>query len=99
MDDPAPQYQQSPIRILAGALAHLANHMASGCARSAYLATMLLEQIAADPGADSHLRRHARQLVEILEGEAAFSPVSENRPPRLRSLPGDRQTRVRKGVQ
>jgi len=28
---------------------------------------MLLERVAADPAADSHLRNHARELVEILE--------------------------------
>lgn len=60
---------QTPARMVAGALAHLAQHMATGCPRSAYLAAMLLEQIGEDAEADDHLRRHARQLVEILNRE------------------------------
>lgn len=59
--------EQSPSRLLAGALAHLARHMEHGCPRAAYLAAMLLQQIADDVCADDHLRVHARQLVEILE--------------------------------
>jgi hypothetical protein len=59
--------EQPPTRMLAGALSHLARHMETGCPRAAYLAAMLLEQVAADAGADMHLRRHARELVEILE--------------------------------
>lgn len=61
--------EQPPARMVAGALAHLARHMESGCPRSAYLAAMLLERIASDPEADGHLRRHARELVDILENE------------------------------
>lgn len=60
-------HEQSPSRLLAGALAHLARHMEHGCPRAAYLAAMLLQQIADDVCADDHLRVHARQLVEILE--------------------------------
>lgn len=59
--------EQPPARIVAGALAHLARHMETGCQRSAYLAAMLLEKVANDVEADDHLRRHARELVEILE--------------------------------
>lgn len=62
-----PQAEQTPARMVAGALAHLATHMETGCQRSAYLAAMLLEKIANDPEADDHLRRHARELVEILD--------------------------------
>lgn len=58
---------QPPARMVAGALAHLARHMETGCPRSAWLAAMLLEQVAGDPEADAHLRNHARELVEILE--------------------------------
>ncbi len=67
--------EQTPARMVAGALAHLARHMETGCQRSAYLAAMLLEQIANDAEADEHLRRHARELVEILdrEGENGLS--------------------------
>lgn len=75
---------QAPARMLAGALAHLATHMESGCPRAAYLAAMLLEEIATDPQADSHLRRHARQLVDILERDPlhapAHAPVSDTAP-------------------
>lgn len=67
MDDPNTLNDQPPARMVAGALAHLAKHMETGCQRSAYLAAMLLERVAADPEADGHLRAHARELVEILE--------------------------------
>ena len=48
------------------------------------LAAMLLERVATDPDADSHLRRHARELVEILERDpqlpvAAASPAPQRR--------------------
>ncbi len=66
--DQAPA-EQPPARMVAGALAHLARHMETGCPRSAYLAAMLLEKVASDPEADDHLRRHARELVEILDRE------------------------------
>lgn len=62
---------QPPARLVAGALAHLATHMETGCTRAAYLAALLLDRVAADPEADDHLRRHARQLVEILDAEMA----------------------------
>jgi hypothetical protein len=61
--------------MVAGALAHLATHMESGCPRAAYLAAMLLEQVANDASADDHLRRHARELVDILEREEAASDL------------------------
>ncbi|GAB1394458.1 hypothetical protein MASR1M60_26220 [Rhodocyclaceae bacterium] len=60
-------HEQPPARIVAGALAHLARHMETGCQRSAHLAAMLLEKVANDVEADDHLRRHARELVEILD--------------------------------
>lgn len=62
---------QPPARMVAGALAHLAKHMESGCPRAAHLAAMLLEQVANDDEADAHLRAHARELVEILERDEA----------------------------
>ena len=80
MDDPNIHHRQAPVRILAGALAHLAQHMESGCPRSAYLAAMLLEQIAVDPSADTHLRQHARQLVEILEHGPNQSATNDRAP-------------------
>lgn len=64
---PEPLAEQTPARMVAGALAHLARHMETSCQRSAYLAAMLLERVADDPEADDHLRRHARELVEILD--------------------------------
>lgn len=70
----APLSQQPPARMVAGALAHLARHMETGCPRAAFLAAMLLEQVATDPEADGHLRAHARELVEILEREGEHEP-------------------------
>lgn len=66
---------QPPARMVAGALAHLARHMETGCPRSAYLAAMLLEKVANDPEADAHLQRHARELVEILDRDGAPATV------------------------
>lgn len=71
MDDLTLQHEQPPARMVAGALAHLARHMETGCPRAAYLAAMLLERVASDPEADKHLREHARELVEILERDPA----------------------------
>ena len=78
-------HSESPARMVAGALAHLATHMSTGCPRAAMLAAMLLERVATDPDADSHLRSHARELVEILERDpqtttATPAPVPERRP-------------------
>lgn len=74
--------EQPPARMVAGALAHLARHMETGCRRSAYLAAMLLEKVANDPEADAHLRRHARELVEILDrDDEPTSIVAETLPP------------------
>jgi hypothetical protein len=64
------QLEQPPARMVAGALAHLARHMASGCPRAGHLAAMLLDKVASDSEADGHLRAHARELVEILERDA-----------------------------
>ncbi len=68
--------EQPPARIVAGALAHLARHMETGCPRAGHLAALLLDQVANDPEADAHLRAHARELVEILEREAAREKVA-----------------------
>lgn len=67
--------EQPPARIVAGALAHLATHMSTGCPRAAWLAAMLLERVANDPDADMHLRDHARELVEILEQDRPLTAV------------------------
>ena len=61
--------EQPPARLVAGALAHLARHMETGCPRASHLAILLLAKVADDPEADPHLRRHARDLVEVLERE------------------------------
>ncbi len=53
--------------MVAGALAHLARHMQTGCPRAAECAALLLDRVATDPRADPHLRGHAQELVEILE--------------------------------
>lgn len=88
--------EQPPARLVAGALAHLATHMETGCQRSAYLAAMLLEKVASDAAADSHLRRHARQLVEILErdrNESLGAVATDDGPARSRRDAGDSVTR------
>ncbi|MBI4989159.1 MAG: hypothetical protein HZC23_10095 [Rhodocyclales bacterium] len=59
--------EPAPARLVAGALAHLARHMTTGCPRAAQLAALLLERVAADAEADPHLREHARELVDILD--------------------------------
>ena len=69
------QLEQPPARMVAGALAHLARHMETGCARAGHLAALLLDQVANDPEADGHLRAHARELVEILERDLATGGV------------------------
>ncbi len=61
----------APASMVAGALAHLARHMTSGCLRSARSAAMLLERVAHDPEVDVHLREHALELVEILERDSS----------------------------
>ena len=80
--------EQPPARMVAGALAHLARHMETGCPRAGHLAAMLLEKVAADPEADSHLRAHARDLVEILERDATVDRVAADAP---RDRPKGRQ--------
>lgn len=82
--------EQPPARMVAGALAHLARHMETGCQRSAYLAAMLLEKVANDAEADDHLRRHARELVEILDrdGEHGSSASHEALPERRAGAQG-----------
>lgn len=77
---------QPPARMIAGALAHLAKHMETGCPRAAYLAAMLLEQIANDAGADDHLRAHARDLVDILERDETREKLAEPVPSPVRTL-------------
>lgn len=61
-----------PASALAGALAHLARHMQTGCPRAASLAALLLEQIAADLSVDVDLRAHAERLADLLERGGKF---------------------------
>ena len=56
----------SPAHMVAGALAHLATHLESGCPRAARLAALLLDRLAADDEADVELRHHAAGLAETL---------------------------------
>jgi hypothetical protein len=63
-----------PAQMVAGALAHLACHMTTGCPRAAERAALLLERVAADPEADPHLRAHAHELVDVLERKQAAGP-------------------------
>ena len=95
MTDLNAYHEQAPAHILAGALAHLAQHLENGCLRSAYLAAMLLEQIAVDPRVDGHLRRHALQLVEILERNRSAQDIAPGAQPPL----GRRQAMAWRGVQ
>lgn len=67
--------ENPPARLVAGALAHLAQHMTTGCPRAAERAALLLERVASDAGADPHLRQHARELVEILERDSVCHPA------------------------
>ncbi|MBI3140601.1 MAG: hypothetical protein HYZ19_01910 [Rhodocyclales bacterium] len=71
------QNEQPPARMVAGALAHLARHMETGCPRAARLAAILLDRVARDTEADTHLREHARELVEILERDPAHKSAAE----------------------
>ncbi|MDT3734951.1 MAG: hypothetical protein ROZ00_01830 [Denitratisoma sp.] len=71
MEDNTLQDEQPPARMVAGALAHLARHMTTGCPRAAELAALLLARVAEDSEADPHLRAHARELVDILERDQA----------------------------
>lgn len=84
--------EQPPARMVAGALAHLARHMETGCQRSAYLAAMLLEKVAADPEADDHLRRHARELVEILDQDSDSHEIMPGHPAAVRETRQDLMT-------
>jgi hypothetical protein len=62
-----------PARMIAGALAHLACHMSTGCPRAAERAALLLDRVAAHAEADTFLREYARELAEILDRRHAQS--------------------------
>jgi hypothetical protein len=84
MEENALHDEPPPARLVAGALAHLARHMTTGCPRAAELASLLLERVAADADADPHLRAHACELVDILERDQATDarrlPFTDARP-------------------
>jgi hypothetical protein len=71
MESDSLRHDPPPAQLVAGALAHLARHMTTGCPRAAELAALLLARVAADADADPHLRQHARELVDILERDQA----------------------------
>ncbi len=62
-----PDPDSRALTLLAGALAHLARHLGTGCPRAAERAALLLERIAENDGAEAHLREHAYELIDILE--------------------------------
>ena len=92
------KHEQAPDRMLAGALAHLAQHMESGCRRAAYHAAMLLEKIASDPRTSDHLRQHTWQLIDILEQDPLNSPFSDA-PAGIHALPRKSSGSIRKSAQ
>lgn len=55
---------------LAGAMAHLARAIKTGCRRSAHLCALLLDRVANAPEVDAHTRAHAQELIDALEGQA-----------------------------
>ena len=57
----------SPAHLVAGALAHLAAYLDSGCPRGARLAVLMLDRLAADGDADVDLRQHAGDLAAALK--------------------------------
>ena len=63
----SPSLAGSPAHVVAGALAHLATHLDSGCPRAAWLAALLLDRLAADGDADAALRHYAGDLAAALQ--------------------------------
>lgn len=98
MPPPTSHPEQLPDQMLAGALAHLAQHMESGCRRAAYRAVMLLEQIASDPRTSDHLRQHTWQLIDILE-QAPFESAFSNVPAGIHCIPRKSSCIARKCAQ
>ncbi len=64
--------QSNDIDLIAGLLEHLACHLQTGRPRSAHLARLLLDRLAAETDSDI-LRERCQQLREVLEeqGEAS----------------------------
>ncbi len=55
--------------LLSGALARLTQYLNTGCYRSAYLARMVLEQVAETTN-DEDLRQEASRLIDAIESKA-----------------------------
>ena len=65
-----PNQAQLPCQLLlSGALAHLSQYLNTGCYRSAYLARMVLEQVAETTN-DEDLRQEAARLIDAIESKA-----------------------------
>ena len=77
MDDLMARPGQLPLPVvaLAGALAHLAQLLESGCPRSAYLAALLFSRLDVEVSDDSPLGPPLRQLIDVLERDPRHSPV------------------------
>ena len=69
-------------RLLSGALAHLAHYLNTGCYRSAYLARMVLEQVA-ETTDDEDLNREAARLIDAIDNKAGdHGRIAAHRAPR-----------------
>ena len=55
--------------LLSGALAHLTQYLNTGCYRSAYLARMVLEQVAETTN-DEDLKQEASRMIDAIESKA-----------------------------
>lgn len=77
MPDSSPRVLQL---LFSGALAHLAQYLATGCDRSAYLARLVLEQLA-ETSDDENLNREAGVLIDVLESKAQESSKRTGYPP------------------
>ena len=80
MDDLTMPNEQPPARMVAGALAHLSNHMETNCPRAVYLAAMLVKQVDSDPEAAPHLREHARETApKWVPGHEFCGPIKRTK--------------------
>ena len=75
MDDDDMQHAQRSAAVLAGALMHLAQHLANDGSRSAFLAAILFDQFAADETWSAQLRDPAREIAALLERCPRRSPI------------------------
>lgn len=62
--------QVAPVQLLlSGALAHITQYLNTGCYRSAYLARMVLEQVA-ETTDDQDLSQEVARLIDAIESKA-----------------------------